>query len=85
LEEVGAISAGCLANDGHTIFGFDTNETKVDLINGRPTPVTEKVICELIAQAFKMANCERLFRHKKRWKRDVAGLHGKTESLKPCL
>ena len=53
LGYVGAVSAGCLANDGHTIIGVDPNETKVDLVNSGQTPIIEKDIGNLIASAVK--------------------------------
>lgn len=53
LGYVGAVSAGCLANDGHTVVGVDTYNEKVDLINSGKTPVIEKDIGEIIAKAVK--------------------------------
>ncbi len=48
LGYVGAVSAGCLANDGHTVIGVDPYQPKVDLINQGKTPVIEKDIGEII-------------------------------------
>jgi GDP-mannose 6-dehydrogenase len=48
LGYVGAVSAGCLAEDGHTVVGVDPNRTKVDLINQGVTPIVENDIGEII-------------------------------------
>lgn len=53
LGYVGAVSAGCLAKDGHDVIGVDPLQAKVDLINAGQTPVIEKDIGEIIAKATK--------------------------------
>jgi GDP-mannose 6-dehydrogenase len=53
LGYVGAVSAGCLAKEGHEIIGVDPNPTKVDLINKGHAPIVEKGIAELIENAVK--------------------------------
>lgn len=51
LGYVGAVSAGCLAQDGHDVIGVDPYQPKVDLINAGQTPVIEKNIGEIISTA----------------------------------
>ncbi|MBL8351852.1 MAG: nucleotide sugar dehydrogenase [Burkholderiaceae bacterium] len=51
LGYVGAVSAGCLASDGHDVIGVDPNATKVDLINRGVTPIIEKDIGAMIERA----------------------------------
>lgn len=53
LGYVGAVSSGCLASEGHEVIGVDANMTKVGMINDGHTPIIEKEIGNIIAQAVK--------------------------------
>jgi len=48
LGYVGAVSAGCLAQEGHDVIGVDPESRKVDLINAGKTPIIEKDIGQII-------------------------------------
>jgi GDP-mannose 6-dehydrogenase len=49
LGYVGCVSAGCLAQDGHSVIGVDINRLKVDQLNAGQSPVLEPGLDELIA------------------------------------
>ena len=51
LGYVGAVSAGCLAKEGHHIIGVDPVQTKVSMINNGQTPIIEKDIGDIIKHA----------------------------------
>jgi GDP-mannose 6-dehydrogenase len=56
LGYVGAVSAGCLADEGHQVLGIDPVADKVDLINRGLSPIVEAEINEIVAEAVSSGN-----------------------------
>lgn len=56
LGYVGAVSAACLAQDGHQVIGIDPEPNKVDLINAGKTPIIEKGIGTIIKEQVNKGN-----------------------------
>ncbi len=50
LGYVGAVSAACLARDGHEVIGVDINPMKVQFINDGCSPISEESLDTLIRQ-----------------------------------
>lgn len=48
---VGAVSAACLASDGHEVVGVDPNPAKVDLINSGQSPIVENELGDMLQEA----------------------------------
>ncbi len=47
---VGAVSAACLAADGHEVVAVDTNPQKVKMINDGVAPIVETGLAELVRE-----------------------------------
>jgi GDP-mannose 6-dehydrogenase len=50
LGYVGAVTAACLAANGHDVWGIDVDAAKVDELNAGRSPVAEPGLPELVAQ-----------------------------------
>ncbi len=74
---VGVVAAGCMAADGHEVIGVDPNADKVALINRGQTPIIERDIGEIVAEAVKTG--------KLRATRDVAEAVAATEISLICV
>jgi GDP-mannose 6-dehydrogenase len=53
LGYVGSVTAACLAHQGHTVVGVDSNAAKVDSLESGKSPIIEKALDELISSARK--------------------------------
>jgi GDP-mannose 6-dehydrogenase len=51
LGYVGAVSVGCLARDGHEVYGVDTNPVKTDFLRDGKSPIVEPGLETLLATA----------------------------------
>ena len=51
LGYVGAVTAACLAHQGHTVWGVDPNPVKVEALQNGRTPIVEAEVERLVAEA----------------------------------
>ncbi len=51
LGYVGAVTAGCLVRDGHTVIGVDTDERKLSFMREGKAPIHEEGVDALIREA----------------------------------
>jgi GDP-mannose 6-dehydrogenase len=58
LGYVGCVSAACLARDGHSVIGVDVNPLKVACVNAGRSPVIERDLAALIADARRAGRLE---------------------------
>ncbi len=50
LGYVGAVTAACLARDGHEVIGVDVSPEKVALIGAGESPIVEPELGQLLAE-----------------------------------
>jgi len=50
LGYVGAVTAACLADEGHSVLGVDVNPAKVDMLNAGRSPIVETGLDDLIGR-----------------------------------
>ena len=53
LGYVGAVTAGCLTAEGHTVIGVDVHPQKVDEFNRGQAPIVEPGLEALLSEAHK--------------------------------
>ncbi|MFD1191990.1 nucleotide sugar dehydrogenase [Phenylobacterium conjunctum] len=53
---VGAVSAACLARDGHHVVAVDVNPVKIDAIQQGRSPIVEHGLEDLISRHFQLGN-----------------------------
>src|SRR5690606_39604282 len=53
LGYVGAVTAGCLVRNGHTVIGVDPDQRKLEFIRAGKAPILEEGVDELISEAVK--------------------------------
>jgi GDP-mannose 6-dehydrogenase len=77
LGYVGAVSAGCLAEQGHEVVGVDPESRKVELVNAGKTPIIEKDIGRIIERQVAAGRLTATT--------DVAGAVRKSELVLVCV
>ena len=53
LGYVGAVTSGCLTDEGHEVVGADVQQEKVDAFNAGHSPIVEPELEDLLAKAAK--------------------------------
>ena len=51
LGYVGSVTAACLAHQGHTVVGVDSNAAKADSLESGRSPIIERGLDDLISVA----------------------------------
>ena len=56
LGYVGAVTAACLAKEGHQVLGVDINREKIELLNAGKSPIVEEKIADIMSAVVEQGN-----------------------------